>query len=415
MRYFLSLFFLAFFLVSLAFKPGRPLKAAEQKFRQGYYYEAIQLYKKGLDAEKNPSVKAHALYLLGRCYYSLYDYKQAEAAFAKAIKAGCKEPEAHLYLAQCKKSNMKLDEAAHAFSEYVRVTGIRDTVFLASCERAKWWHDHPAGVVQNLAQINSKDWEYSPALGDTGDLLFVSTRLFDLQHERVDPVTGHWAGKILFSAEDRNGKWKNPVPFPRGFSSGGFITGMSYDAAGNKLYYSQRPMSKKIIPENRIFGCSVQDRTGDCGKEIPVLNGGNYNALTPAPANGAEIIFAADLPGGFGGYDLWRISYDTLQKNWSAPVNFGASVNTASNEISPYLLNNSVLYFSSDRLSGLGGYDIYRKEISGTITNPGFPINSSMDETGIVFLPGNTKGYLVSNREGTKGGFDIWQFALGKQ
>ena len=122
------------------------------------------------------------------------------------------------------------------------------------------------------------------------------------------------------------------------------------------------------------------------------------------------------MPGGQGGMDLWMIKRKTKNSAWGDPVNLGKTINTAGDEVYPYLsVGKDTLYFSSNGLPGMGGLDIFmavRKGDSwGTPVNMQYPINSSSDDFGIIFQ-NNKKGYLSSNRPGGKGGFDIYSFSL---
>lgn len=76
-----------------------------------------------------------------------------------------------------------------------------------------------------------------------------------------------------------------------------------------------------------------------------------------------KMVFASNRAGGFGGYDLY---YSELENGkWSEPINFGEEINTASDEYRPILINEGVspsqtmMVFSSDRIGGLGGFDLY--------------------------------------------------------
>ena len=74
------------------------------------------------------------------------------------------------------------------------------------------------------------------------------------------------------------------------------------------------------------------------------------------------MVFASDRLGGLGGYDL----YYSVFKNgkWNSPVNFGPEINTSYDEYRPVLasvqdFDNSFMIFSSDRPGGKGGFDLY--------------------------------------------------------
>lgn len=68
-----------------------------------------------------------------------------------------------------------------------------------------------------------------------------------------------------------------------------------------------------------------------------------------------KIWFSADLPGGLGGMDLWYV--EKSDEEWGNPINAGNQVNSADNEISPSVLRDSVLIFSSNRFNK--NYDLY--------------------------------------------------------
>lgn len=76
---------------------------------------------------------------------------------------------------------------------------------------------------------------------------------------------------------------------------------------------------------------------------------------------GDMLVFASNRPGGYGGYDLY---YSILQNDtWSEPVNFGEKINTKYDEYRPIVKNlyfiNNMMLFSSNRIGGKGGFDLY--------------------------------------------------------
>ncbi|MFA5815074.1 MAG: hypothetical protein WC865_05595 [Bacteroidales bacterium] len=86
--------------------------------------------------------------------------------------------------------------------------------------------------------------------------------------------------------------------------------------------------------------------------------------------NGNLLVFSSKRSGGFGGYDLYYSMHNGTE--WGLPVNFGPTINTASDEyrpvtfLAPYFTNNLML-FSSDRPGGKGGVDLYYVGISKTL------------------------------------------------
>jgi len=153
------------------------------------------------------------------------------------------------------------------------------------------------------------------------------------------------------------------------------------------------------------------DEDGILRNETPFsYNSIGYANAYPAFAdNGNALYFASNMPGGFGGFDLY-VSYNENGR-WSEPINLGANINTQGNEITPFI-EESTLYFASDFIMGMGGMDIFKsKEVDGLFakaSNLGKGINSPEDDLFPVYLPEEDALYLTSNRIGGKGKHDIY-------
>jgi hypothetical protein len=143
----------------------------------------------------------------------------------------------------------------------------------------------------------------------------------------------------------------------------------------------------------------------------------NYSYCHPTiTPDGSRLYFASNMPGGFGGMDLYVVRR-LNDSTWSKPINLGARVNTTKNEVFPHINAAGVLYFSSNGFHkvperedlDIFGIDINNKR--GVLQPVTAPLNSEKDDFGISFLPKNpTKGYFSSNREGGIGGDDIYEF-----
>jgi outer membrane protein OmpA-like peptidoglycan-associated protein len=148
----------------------------------------------------------------------------------------------------------------------------------------------------------------------------------------------------------------------------------------------------------------------------PPVNSSHWESQPSISADGKTLFFSSNRPGGFGGKDLW---YSTLNdKNlWSNPVNLGNKVNTEGDEMSPFIhFDGKTLYFSSDGLKGLGGFDIFITRLNSDSTwsepqNLGYPINTYNDETGLVIESGGQIAFYSSVRDKTNGK-DIFYFDL---
>ena len=128
-------------------------------------------------------------------------------------------------------------------------------------------------------------------------------------------------------------------------------------------------------------------------------------------ADGKFLLFVSDLPGGYGGRDLWYSTYEKKTDSWSLPLNLGPEINTAGNEMFPTFAKNGDLYFASDGIVGLGGLDIFSAKKVGAEfkwenpKNLGFPINSENNDYSLIEYT-DKKGYFTSERKNTNGNYD---------
>ena len=117
--------------------------------------------------------------------------------------------------------------------------------------------------------------------------------------------------------------------------------------------------------------------------------------------DGQYLYFSSDMPGTLGGMDIYVSKREG--NKWGVPQNLGPGVNTANNETFPSLSEDgNFLYFSSDKLGGMGGMDIYRTTLpvnsESEVVNLGYPVNSPFDDFGLVYFSKNEDGYFASNR-----------------
>jgi outer membrane protein OmpA-like peptidoglycan-associated protein len=114
------------------------------------------------------------------------------------------------------------------------------------------------------------------------------------------------------------------------------------------------------------------------------------------------------------------IYFSKLQEDgkWSKAVKMGAAINTNGNEKSPFIHSDrKTLYFASDSLPGLGGFDLFvvRKDSTGKWGKPvnlGYPINTEADEVGFFVSTDGKRGYFASNKINGNTGYDIYSFEL---
>jgi len=136
----------------------------------------------------------------------------------------------------------------------------------------------------------------------------------------------------------------------------------------------------------------------------------------PSVSSDDRIYFSADLIGGYGGKDIWVARKDKATGRY-LKTNLGPEINTAGDELFPFIRNDSILYFASNGLPGMGGLDIFKTTRSGDKwsrpENMKYPINTAADDFAIVFNGEESEqGLFSSNRPGGKGRDDIYTFVI---
>jgi outer membrane protein OmpA-like peptidoglycan-associated protein/tetratricopeptide (TPR) repeat protein len=167
---------------------------------------------------------------------------------------------------------------------------------------------------------------------------------------------------------------------------------------------------------NKLKIYTAEEKGGNWSnvQEVP-FNSDEYSTGHPTITKDDRIVyFASDMPGGFGGTDIYMVEYNGGR--WGTPKNLGKNVNSKGNEMFPFVDENGQLYYASDGLPGLGDLDIFFVQIEntglakGNPINLGAPINSNKDDFGIITDALRKAGYFSSNRK--RGGIDddIYRF-----
>ncbi|MDR1414767.1 MAG: OmpA family protein [Odoribacteraceae bacterium] len=129
--------------------------------------------------------------------------------------------------------------------------------------------------------------------------------------------------------------------------------------------------------------------------------------------DGLSMFFSSDMPGGYGGFDLYVIHWDEARKAWTRPLNLGPEINTEGDEIAPVLFRDELI-FASNGHSGFGGYDLFHvPHAEGTLPAPQHfphPVNSVFND--FYMYPLDEKsGYIISDRNlGTQNDVYSYQF-----
>ncbi len=395
--------------------------AADGAFSKGDYYDAVPLYKKAFSKEKNKAKKAEILFKTAESYRMVNDFKNQEVWYDKAIKGGYKEPIALLRLADALKFNGKYDEAIVKYNAYKSAASSdplgEDGV--KSCEQAQKWKDKPTRYkVDNMSPLNSKYNDFGTAYSnkDHRAVIFTSSREESIGKNN-DGGTGEKFQDLFEASVDKKGKWSNPKPLLDPINTNANDGAASLDKKGNDMFFTRCDFEKGKVGFCEIYYSKRKGQTWDAPKLIP-LSGDSATVGQPSlSADEQTLYFVSDMPGGQGGKDIWMSTYEKKSKSWSAAVNLGNKVNTPEDDMFPFIASDNTLYFASKGHVGMGGFDIFKTKASGggiwdEPANVKYPLNTSADDFAFVIDDSNDRGYLSSNREGGKGGDDIYSWTL---
>ncbi len=414
-RYFYTLFLFTAF----TFSAFSQLDKGDQLYNEMRYFEAIPFYKKEVRSKKSER-KQEALIKIANCYRLINDYKNAEESYKQALDIdGITFPaEAYYNYAQVLKINGKYPEASQQLSEYIKLTPNDENArrTLKFCNEIKYYASKPAEyAVKNIQSINTDKAEFSPVV--TGNkLMFVAEReSFDFVNYEVNSYDGQPFIHMYVSSIDGEKINKNSKSLSKKINSDFHVGPASITSDGHMLYFTRvTGIEKKgFTNTSKIFIADGNDRNW---KNIRAFdfNSDEYSVAHPSIANdNVTLFFVSNMPGGFGGKDIWYSVFDTVSKVWSKPLNLGPDINTSGDEMFPSLRKDGILFFSSNGLPGFGGLDIYTaKKVGGQWLlerNEGLELNSSADDFGVTFL-NDSVGYFSSNRVGGKGKDDIYSY-----
>lgn len=423
------IFILACLLCSFpAFSQNKYSRAADESFADQQYSLALKKYQKAYSkVKKNKEERERISFQMAECYRLVGNSKRAETAYKRLLTSKLleKQPRILLYYADALRSNGNIEDALIQYKAYKEKApnDYRADLGIESCNLIQEWTSNPSKYEVILEKkINTRDDEFAAAFADKNfsSIVFTSNREPSTGKE-MDNWTGLEFSDLFLARKDRKGDWSNPTLLDQG----GMVNSKSNEGAAQfNSRFTQLYFTRCWSEEKKRNGCAIY-KVGRTGVNVwgdPEklnLGGDSTNAIGHPTLSTDEtvLIFAADLPGGQGGKDLWMAKRLSKGGGFSRPENLGPIINTPGDELFPFLRDDSTLYFASNGHPGMGGLDIFisvRDEGKWTIPqNMKYPINTSSDDFGIVFnLDEPEQGYLTSSRPGGKGKDDIYSFII---
>ena len=397
------------------------MKKGDKFYAVGEYYDAAAQYRKAYTQtpSKERELKGQRAMKLAECYRRILLTNKAITAYNNAVRYKQDDSLTHFYLGQLHLKNGNYKEAARQFQTAMDSLPQTDPHWqlaktgLHSAQMVPQWKKETSPyTVKRENQFNSRRAEFSPMLaGDDNEQLFFTSTRNQAQGDEYSGITGSKAADIFMAQKDDKGKWGKPQAIDSELNSA-FDEGVCcFSPDGRTMYLTQCKTDANYPRFATIVASSRSDATWSKPTEIIIskdtLTSFAHPAISP---DGEWLYFVSDMPGGLGGYDIWRCRL--FGNNEVGTIeNLGPLVNTAGDEKFPAFRPNGDFYFSSDGHPGMGGLDIYiLKKGARNLEHPVAPLNSQGDDFGMTFEGRYNRGYFSSNRGDTRGYDHIYSF-----
>lgn len=358
---------------------------------------------------------------LAETYKKMGDPVKAENAYTRLMATGKQTPDDILAYADQLRANGNYKVAMDWYGNHnaLRPDDARSKAYVSDpgfFDRTM--ADSSRGTIRNVP-INSPQADLGMSILDEL-LLFSSARGEGAGGRR----TYKWDGEHflnLYSALLKGESAEEPMVMRKDVNSRYHDGTVSYDAKAKRMYYTRNNINSGVLSKSQrgelnLGICYTDVVTGEFGQpEWSTLvmwehNDPEHSNGHPAVSPGGErLFFVSDRPGGSGGTDIWFC--EKMGDTWGAPQNMGPKVNTAGNEMYPFLRADSTLFFSSNGHPGLGGMDLFSTRLGpdgpGKVFHLGYPMNTRFNDHGIMLINDST-GFFSSDRPGGMGSDDIY-------
>lgn len=398
---------------------------ALMSFQSAEYEVAIKEFEKYLS--KNPKNRAEINFRIAECYRLSNRLPQAKTFYEKTMEIGGFQHEnLAFYYAYSLKVNQEYEKAAAAFEKYLEKGRNADFIRQAKTEIANMKtvaeiaKTDVQTTIKPLENVNSVASEFAPTIFGK-NVIFASSR----RNEATFKSTGT-GFQDLYALEILD-TLKNTGNFAPNFFNeninleGQHEASATFSADGKTMIFARGNKGEKDEPytDVQLFSATFDEKLNTWTVPKMMERISRKDAWNSCPAlspDGKTLYFASNRKDDSqGGVDIY---FATKDKNgvWGNVQNAGKLINTAGNELFPYIDKKGKFFFASDGQIGLGGLDLFKIDtvLEKTTKNPkvvnlGVPINSVSDDFGIVFRNKND-GYFSSNRAGGQGDDDIFSF-----
>ena len=396
------------------------LKKGDKFYAIGEYYDAATQYRKAYTQtpSKERTLKGQRAMKLAECYRRINLTNKAITAYNNAVRYKQADSLTQFYLGQLHLRNGNYKEAAKHYQTAIDSLPADNPYRtlakngLKSAQMAPQWRKEGSDyTVKRMDIFNSRRAEYAPMLaGDEHEQLYFTSTRNQAQGDEYSGITGAKAADIFMAQKDDKGKWGKPQAIDSELNSNFDEGACCFSPDGRTMFLTQCKTDANYPRYATIVVSQRNDAAWSKPTELIISKDTLTSFAHPAVSpDGEWLYFVSDMPGGLGGYDIWRCR---LFGNNEVGMmeNLGERVNTPGDEMFPTFRPNGDLYFSSNGHPGMGGLDIYILSKGGNLSHPGSPLNSQGDDFGMTFEGKRNQGFFCSNRGDSRGYDHIYSF-----
>ena len=425
------------------------VKRADKKFAIGEYYTAADLYKScysRLSMKKDRQLKGYTAYKQGECYRILNNTR-AVNCYQSALRCKYHLQDSTIFLncGLALQYQGKYKDAAKSYELYLEKHPDNYVAQAGkyACNKIEEWKKQTSRYkISEAKEFNQRRTSnFAPMfVGSKGDALMFTSNRQEKQKgtkklKRPSNVTGQQLFQLYQTRKNAAGEWSD-ISLADGLygasdneqendTTGGKASGTAelgvccFSRDGRTMYFTySKPINGKDLGAKIYRSERASGEWGEA-QEVKLFADSSITVGHPAlNATGDTLYFVSDAPGGEGGKDIWRAELDGGE--WVNAQPLGKGINTAADEMFPYLHEDGSLYFASNGHPGYGGLDIYKAMRDTTrkdtviweLYNMGAPFNGTGDDFGVTFDGNSQNGFFSSNRGDKKGMDKIYRFWL---
>ncbi|MFN5557569.1 MAG: OmpA family protein [Chryseotalea sp.] len=342
---------------------------------QKLYSQALTTFDKGCSLTNDPKKLKAFWFEIGECFFLMGEYQKAELPLQQF-----KQNEIATI------SNKQKIESAQRMLNSV-------TFYNDQKQKTQGYNTEPLSDT-----VNQFPLQYFPVLTADGSQLIFTRRKGNQDTDDEDIMICDW----------QNNRWSVPKSISPNINSKLNEGTCTVTADGRTIIFTS------CVGRQGWGSCDLYESVKK-GEEWSLprnlgqrVNSPDWESQPALSADGRVLFFVSDRRGGLGRRDIW---YSTKLSNgeWSKAKNAGKEINSVYDEISPFLhVNGNTLFYATNGLPGLGGYDIFRtvKDSAGNWQKPvnlGMPINNHEDQYALFVATDGVTTYY-SHEETEQGG-----------